>query len=489
MNNHRAPKPRVSGIGVSSIVRNTIFLLGGRWLTTAIRGAYAIVLARMLGPELYGLFNYGLSWYMAFILLAVLGLATVLSREVGRDHEDRSKVVDQTLLIRLLTSIIVAAVSGSIGFLSEGDPGVRNLLLLFSVALIGRSMAIWTKEVFNAYELNRYYLFQEAFFRPLEVIAGILVLIAGGNILAVAAVHTLSWWLQAIGGLIIITKRITSLKVKWSWRSHKNILSQGFVICLSQSLILWPLSGVMILFRFLGGTDFSLGQLALILQVFWFAFRIPESSSVAALPVLSRAAAKEDGRDRLFAETMLRISLIFGAAAGLLGMGLGIWLVTVIFGPNYELAGRLLGYGLWLLIPYSCGYALYSVFLSQKRDLKALGHAAIGALTFTLGMIVLVPRLHVSGALISLAAGMIIWTGSMVVKMSRAGHLNIIFSIGKPGIAVFLGLVVFLSLQRLNTWLALFSGLIILFGGSILFGGLSSQEKDVITSLFRKDTP
>jgi len=89
----------VSGIGVSSIAKNTIYLVGGRWLTTAIQGAYAIVLARMLGPELYGLFNFGLSWYMAFLLFAVLGLAAVLSREVGRNHEGRSKVVAQTLLI------------------------------------------------------------------------------------------------------------------------------------------------------------------------------------------------------------------------------------------------------------------------------------------------------------------------------------------------------------------------------------------------------
>ena len=487
MNNHNAPKPKLSGIGVSSIAKNTIYLLGGRWLTAAIQGTYAIVLARRLGPELYGLYNYGMSWYMAFILFSTLGLAAVLSREVGRDHEGRSKVVGQTLPIRLLTSIFVAALSGSIGFLTEGDPGIKNLLLLFSVALIGRSMAIWTKEVFNAYESNRYYLFQQAIFRPLEAVAGIFVIIAGGNILAVAAVHTFSWWFQAIGGLIFISKRITITKIQWSFRSHLNIFSQGIVICLGQFMILWPPFGVVILFRHLEGTDFSLGQLALILQIFWFAFRIPESSSVAALPVLSRAAAKRDGKDRLFAETMLRINLIFGAAVGLLGMALGLWLATFIFGPNYASAGRLLGYALLLLIPYGCGYALYSIYLSQKHDLKAFGHATLGAVTFTLSMFIFVPRLHISGALISLAAGMIIWAGSMVVKIARKGHLNVLFSIVKPGIAVLLALATFLGLQLFNTWLALFSGLIILFGGSILLGGLSSQEKDVITSLFRKN--
>jgi O-antigen/teichoic acid export membrane protein len=486
MKNPPTPKPGLSGIGVSSIAKNTIYLLGGRWLTTAIQGAYAIVLARMLGPELYGLFNYGLSWYMAFILFASLGLAPVLSREVGRDHGGGSKVVVQTLSVRLLSSIVVAAVCGSIGFLAESDPRARNLLLLFSVALIGRSIAIWTKEVFNAYESNKYYLFQQALFRPLEVIAGILVLMAGGNLLAVVTVHAFSWWLQALGGSIFIARRITFLKIQWSWRPHLNILYQGLVICSSQFMVFWPLFGVMVLFRFLEGTDVRLGQLALILQIFWVVIRIPESISVAALPVLSRAAAKKDGRDRLFAETMLRINLVFGAAAGLLGMGLGLRLVNLVFGPNYDGAGRLMGFALWLLIPYGCGYALYNVYLSQKLDLRALRHATIGAATFTLCMLIFVPGLSVPGALISLAAGMIVWTGSMVIHMARTGRLNILFSIGKPGAAVLLSLAAFLGLQLLNPWLALFSGLIILFGGSILFGGISSQEKDIIASLYRK---
>jgi O-antigen/teichoic acid export membrane protein len=486
MNHRNASKPAVSGIGVSSIAKNAVFLLGGHWLTTAIQGAYAIVLARMLGPELYGLYNYGLSWYMAFILFATLGLAAVLSREVGRDYEGRSKVVDQTLLIRLLTSIIIAAVSGSIGFLTETDPRMRALLLLFSTALIGRSLAIWTKEVFNAYESNRYYLFQQALFRPLEVFAGIVVLMAGGKILAVAAVHALSWWLQAIGGFLFITKRITLVRIQWSWRSHWTIFFQGLAICLSQFMIFWPLFGAVILFRFLGGTDFRLGQLALILQIFLVAFRIPESSSVAALPVLSRAAAKGDGRSRLFAETILRINLIFGAAAGLVGMGMGRWLVTFVFGPNYERAGGLLGYGLWLLIPYGCSYALYSIYLARKQDLRAVGQATIGAVTFTLGMFLLAPRLHVAGALISLAAGMTICTGSMILGLARTEQLDISFSIGKPGMAVLLSLGAFFGLQHLGPWLALTAGLLLLFSGAILFGGLSSQEKNVITSLLRK---
>ena len=74
----------------------------------------------------------------------------------------------------------------------------------------------------------------------------------------------------------------------------------------------------------------------------------------------------------------------------------------------------------------------------------------------------------------------------MIVDMAKRGQLIIFFSIDKPRIAVLMGLAAFFGLQLLNTWVALFSGVITLFGGSVLFGGLSSEEKDVITSLFRK---
>jgi O-antigen/teichoic acid export membrane protein len=483
MNEKNDSKPAVSGTGVTSIAKNTLYLLGGRWLTTVIQGIYAVVLARMLGPELYGMYNYGLSWYMAFILFATLGLAAVLSREVGRDRQGRSKVVDRTLLIRLFTSLFIAVLSGGVGLLTESDPRLRNLLLLFSAALVGRSLAIWTKEVFNAYESNKYYLFQQALFRPLEAVAGIIVLTMGGNILAVALVHALSWWLQAVGGLLFIAKRIVFPRIRWAWQAHRHILSQGLVICLAQFMIFWPPFGVVILFRFLGGTGYALGQLALILQVFWVAFRIPESTGVAALPVLSRAAASGSGRERLFAETMLRINMIFGAAAGLLGMGLGPWLMTAVFGADYEAAGRFLGYALWLLIPYGCGYTLFSVYLAHKRDLRALAYASIGAVSFTLAMFIFASRYQLQGALISLAAGMVIWTGSMIVDMANRGQLDVAFSVGRPGAAVLLGFAAFFAFRFLGAIPASLLALLVLLAGSILLGGLSSQEKDVVRSL------
>jgi len=46
--------------GNLSVVRNAAFLFGNHALSVLVRGLYVVVVARALGPQAYGEFNYGL---------------------------------------------------------------------------------------------------------------------------------------------------------------------------------------------------------------------------------------------------------------------------------------------------------------------------------------------------------------------------------------------------------------------------------------------
>ncbi|MCK5360124.1 MAG: oligosaccharide flippase family protein, partial [Gammaproteobacteria bacterium] len=82
--------------GIRSILANTAYLSFARSLTGIVRIVYAVLLARYLGAEAYGFFNYGLSWYLIFIPLAALGLDSVLIREIGRDRGNASTWLTET---------------------------------------------------------------------------------------------------------------------------------------------------------------------------------------------------------------------------------------------------------------------------------------------------------------------------------------------------------------------------------------------------------
>ncbi len=97
-----------------------------------------------------------------------------------------AKVVARTLALRTLLTVSTAIACGGIGWFIESPSEVRKLLLVFSFALVGRSVSHWTNSIFTAYESSKYNFQQEAIFRLVEVAAGLIVVFAGGSVVALA---------------------------------------------------------------------------------------------------------------------------------------------------------------------------------------------------------------------------------------------------------------------------------------------------------------
>ena len=100
-------------------------------MTGIVRIVYAVLLARFLGAEVYGFFNYGLYWYLIFIPFAALGLDFVLIREIGRNRKNTSRLLTDTLVLRALASLLVAAMCFAIGYFVDVDANSRILLAVF----------------------------------------------------------------------------------------------------------------------------------------------------------------------------------------------------------------------------------------------------------------------------------------------------------------------------------------------------------------------
>jgi O-antigen/teichoic acid export membrane protein len=56
-------------------------------LNQVLRLAYVFVLARLLGPELYGMLAYCNAWYLSLLPLSGLGLGAYLAVHVGKEGQ------------------------------------------------------------------------------------------------------------------------------------------------------------------------------------------------------------------------------------------------------------------------------------------------------------------------------------------------------------------------------------------------------------------
>jgi len=480
------PKEHISGIGVASIATNTGYLLGARIYNILIRFVYVIALAYYLGPELYGILNYGISWYLVFLSITGLGTSVILSREIGRDRESGHQVASLTLTIRGIATVLSAIVCFIVGYFLEGKLEVRNLLLIFSVALIGRSISIWTENVFTAYEISRYSFLLQTVFRSFEVITGTGFLLFSGGILAVAIVHAISWWLQAIGGLLLMQRHLLTIWINWSWSDLKNILYKGLPIGLTLIMVMWLQSGPLVLYRHLAGTENSLGQLALAMQAFIILSHIPIVAGMTSLPVLSRSIERKDGKDLLYSDTMIKAAFVFGAVAGIAGLGIGPWIVEVLFGTRFKEAGCLLGIVMWLLIPFTCGSVISTVYYSRGQFLFPAVCAGIGALVLSCTFSWLVSKMNTSGAIVATGAGMGMQALSLIWVHAKSGGLNIRETVFRPLVVIIFCLGIFFVLKPVGGLLAMLSSWAALLFGSVMFGVINEEDKYLLVSLKRR---
>jgi O-antigen/teichoic acid export membrane protein len=470
------PTPVIEGKGVASIARNLTFLLGGRSVYFVTRLLYAIILARVLGPRIYGIINYGIAWYLLFLTLTRMGLEVVLSRDVGPNRQEGDRTAALTLTLRIASITLATAAYAILSWFIEDDPASRLMVFVFAFALIGRSLASWIENVYTAYEVNQYSFRQQSIFRPLEVVLGLLVVIIWRQALLVVMIHGLVWCLEAFYGLTIIHRRLFSLRLDRNFPELRRIFLQGLPLGIAMLLMALPYQGPLIFFRHLASHGDSLGQLALAMQVFFMLSQILFALSSVSLPVLSRAAVRQDGKDRMFAETVLRYSLFFGTILALLGTALGPWLTVQIFGERYTPAGTLVGPVLWLMIPWAAGQALVSALMARKLDFQVLFCALIGAVFFSLTISEAVVRYNTVGAIWSAAVAMSLTTLSLIFSLRVRLALDLRASLLKPGLTALSAIGVFYALHAIGPMLSLLGSFVTLAVGCYLLACLTPQD-------------
>ncbi|MFN3940264.1 MAG: flippase, partial [Chitinophagales bacterium] len=216
--------------GLKRYALNTSWLLGARAIQMAVALVIGAMVARYLGPQQYGIYNYVISFVGIFSVLSALGTNNILVKDLLLAPDREMALLGTGLTIRLAGSIFASLLILIISFFTEEDQTIRWFLFLASLQTVVKSF-----EVLNLY-------FQAKVVSKFTVAAQLISL----TIISLLKVFFIfnRYPLQYFIYLFIIDSAIVSAAlILFYKRLGKNILHWKYSISISKSLLQrsWPL--------------------------------------------------------------------------------------------------------------------------------------------------------------------------------------------------------------------------------------------------------
>jgi len=462
---------------VAKVVKNTGIILGAKAISFLLLMVAAILLARSLGAESFGLYSFVFAYIAFFNVLADLGLKNILVREISRERIEAGKLVGNAIIMRLSLATL-ALVSACIIFSFLNYPFSMKVLVYIASLSFFSTLGLFYEAIFQA-------KFKMKYVAGVNILDSVLKLASFTLLIIIKA--DLVWFIlttvvASCPGLFIIaglSKKLIKPKFKLDFGIWKNLLKQSWPLALTAAfIILYTRIDQVMLFTMRGAEE--VGFYAAGVR-FIEAFNIlPLAFMVSVFPLLSRyfVSSKEKLKETYSLSFKYLAIAIVPIAMGVCILAEPI--VRIIYGSKFLPLIPALKILIWSEVFAFLGAVHVSTLISVGLQKLDFVFTLSGAVVNILLNLLLIPVYGIIGA--SLATVISYGLGiplSCALPKTRAYGKALVSSLPKPLIAASLMGVFtywFFTL-RINLAVNIVISIGLYFGFLVLIRGLNQQDR------------
>ncbi len=375
-------KSRLEGRqSLQKIFTNTGWLFVDKGLRLCMGLLINAWMARYLGPEQFGVFNYALAFVMIFSTLANLGLDGIVVRDIVRDPSCRDETLGSAFVMKFVAGILTLVVtSASITLLRPNDNVAFWMVVVTAAGTIFQAfdtVDFWFQSQVSAKSVvyARSFAFLAMSFLKIALIVAnaplITFALAGMGEVAIAS-----------AGLVVAYKCNGRFLREWTANIPriKQLLNDS-----------WPL--------ILGGVFLSiharidqimLGQMISQQEVGYFSAATKLIDVLAFVPVIifisvspEITSSKSEGEEIYFYKLaqVYRLMTILFMLVAVPVFFIGDWLVVFLYGNEYQAAGKLLNLYVVRLFFTNMGMGKALFITNENLFRYAMFAALIGSIT------------------------------------------------------------------------------------------------------------
>ncbi len=471
--------------GLGRVARNSIAPILLNLFNRGIDFAFAFIMLRLLGPEQAGAYFYAGVIFVWFDIFTNFGLNLFLTREVARDRSRAREIFLNTSVMR--SGLVGLGIPLLIAFIAVRQSAVQPPLdtetliaigLLY-VGLIPGSLSIGLTSLYYAFERAEMPALVSTIATLNKAVLGVVVLLGGSGIVGLAAISILTnlltlavlWW----NGRWMLRRNDAPARVHWSLM--RSMANQSWPLMLNHFLatIFFQID-VVLLEAFHG--PFMVGQYQIAYKWVSALNVIPAFFTQAMLPVLSRQAHSDRAALRRNYILALKLLVSMALPTAVVFTLLATPLTAVLGGAQYLPDGAIATQIMIWSIPIGwmnsfTQYMLVALDL-QRRITWAFG---LGVGFNLISNLLLVPQYgYQAAAFTTILSEAVLFVPFYLLLRDSLGRLPWLGILWRPAAATALMLAAALAVSSVSNLAGVLIGIVVYAGAWWLLRVLNAEE-------------
>lgn len=296
---------------VKRVAKNSLLPMGLQLLNKVIDFAFAMLMLRILAPEMAGRYTFAVAFIGYFDILVRFGLGTLLTREVAKDRSQANPYLSIITGLRGMLWLgslpLMALVIWVYTWLGQMTPDIVVAIAFFAGGLVFSTLADGFSAVFYAYEKMEYPAAISTLTALTRVSLGVLVLLIGWGFVGLAAVSVVANLVSAGALGTLMMRHCFRPHAEWDGQRGREMIRTSFPLMINlllatiffriDVLLLKPMKGDTVVgyygaaYKYIDGLNI-----------------IPAYFTQAIFPLMSRYAAS--ARDSLMRAYVLSLRLL-----------------------------------------------------------------------------------------------------------------------------------------------------------------------------------
>lgn len=383
------------------IVDNIGWLFFDKILRMGVGLLVGVWIARYLGPEQFGLFNFALAFTGLFGAIATLGLQGVVVRDIVRDPDSARLTLGTAAMLQLIGGLLsFLLILGTIAHLRPDDTLARSI-----VAILGAMMLLKASDIavywFESQVQSKYTVWaQNSVFLVFAVIKVLLIL---QHAPLIAFVWTMLAEAVVVALILLIVMDLRGLALKSlriSTERARSLLRDSWPLILSSiAVTVYMKIDQIMLGQMIGDEAVGIYSAAVKISEVWYF--IPMVIVASVFPAILEAKKHSEAQYYARLQKLYDLMVLISVSVALPMTFLATPVVKLLFGETYAAAGTVLAIHIWASVFVFLGVASSKWFLVDNRQMLSLQRTVAGAITNVVLNLFLIPDYGPVGAAIA----------------------------------------------------------------------------------------